>query len=70
MFVGLFPDGQTLASVESLGTVRLWNAAAGRQLEHRPRGKDDYQIHAAAFSPDRKAVASVSQGEKILRLWR
>ena len=60
------PGGQTLASVESDGTVRLWDVTTGHAVA-------TFQEHtklfdAAAFSPDGKTLATLSD-DRTVRLW-
>ena len=45
------PDGGTLATGDAFGTVRLWDAGAGRQIG-RPVAVHGDQVNAVAFSPD------------------
>jgi WD40 repeat protein len=65
--VAFSPDGRTLAAgVETLGLIRLWDAADGRAIR-------DLQGHASgvldlSFAPDGRTLASASQ-DRTVKLW-
>jgi WD40 repeat protein/serine/threonine protein kinase len=60
------PDSKTLASAEPDGTVRLWNAEAGRLL--RTWQAHQTEVVAIAWSPDGTTLASSGQ-DCTVRLW-
>jgi len=60
------PDGRRIASGGWEKTVRIWDAATGRELETL-RGHEDI-VWAVAFSPDGRRLASASS-DKTVRVW-
>ncbi|MCK1386638.1 caspase family protein [Bradyrhizobium sp. 21] len=64
--VAISPDGRTLASGSNDKTLKLWNAASGREL--RTLSGHTFNVLAIAFSPDGTTVASAS-GDNTLKLW-
>jgi WD40 repeat protein len=64
--LALNPDGQTLATADTDGIVRVWRTAdcspVGQPLKHRNR------ITALAFSPDGRSLASACLDRRV-RLW-
>jgi hypothetical protein len=50
------PDGKTLAAGGEEDTVRLWDVATGKELPHRPAGRQ-FVLGAMAFSPDGRLLA-------------
>jgi WD40 repeat protein len=59
------PDGARLAAAGYDGTVRVWDAAAGREaLTLRHQGK----VYAVAFSRDGARLASAG-ADRTVRVW-
>src|SRR5262249_52077696 len=60
------PDGKTLASSSDDRTVRLWDAASGKEIRQFHGHQD--RIRSVVFSPDGKTLASASDDGSV-RLW-
>lgn len=65
-FVVYSPDGTKLATASKDHTLRLWDAAAGRERAVLHGHKEE--VNSAAFSPDGAVLASADDGGRIL-LW-
>jgi RNA polymerase sigma factor (sigma-70 family) len=66
--VAFSPDGKSVATGSSDGTVRLWERATGKAL-HVLRGHDrPSRVGGLAFAPDGKTLASGGDDGKVI-LW-
>jgi WD40 repeat protein len=63
--IAFSPDGKLLASASKDQTVKLWEAASGRQLFTLTQPDE---VLAVAFSPDGKTLATGSR-DNTVRLW-
>jgi WD40 repeat protein len=63
--VAYSPDGAAIASALGDKTVRIWDAATGRQL--RTLSGHSELVYGMAYSPDGAAIASAS-GDKTVRI--
>ena len=64
--VSFSPDGSTLASGVSDGTIRLWDEASGR--EKATLTGHESSVFSVAFSPDGSTLGSGTQ-DATVRLW-
>jgi WD40 repeat protein/class 3 adenylate cyclase len=60
------PDGKTLASGSTEGTVKLWEVATGKLLTSLQAHTDS--VWSLAWSPDGKTLASASRDQTV-KLW-
>src|SRR5262249_15228318 len=60
------PDGKTIVSGSHLGTIRVWDAATGKEL--RAFRAHDGGVSSLAVSPDGRRLASGSW-DCTIRLW-
>jgi WD40 repeat protein len=62
-------DGSSLVMVDSVGAVRLWEVATGRErIESRSDGHGS-NLRAVAVLPDPTLVATAGFGDPEIRLW-
>ncbi|MBD2415501.1 caspase family protein, partial [Nostoc calcicola FACHB-3891] len=64
--VAFSPDGKTIASASADNTVKLWNAATGKEIITL-KGHSNY-VYSVAFSPDGKTIASAG-ADNTVKLW-
>jgi WD40 repeat protein len=65
--VAISPDGKTLATGDTDGTLHLWDLEAGRPLGE-PLTAHEELLASLAFSPDGKVLASASDDDTVI-LW-
>jgi len=61
------PDGKIVASAGQDKTVRLWEAATGKEMR-KLQGHSE-EVFSVAFSPDGKRLASGS-GDTTVLVWK
>ena len=64
--VAFSPDGKTIASASSDGTIKIWDVQQAR-LMHTLEGHEG-PVNAVAFSPDGERLASASR-DKTIKIW-
>jgi WD40 repeat protein len=64
--VAYSPDGSRIASSSYDATVRVWDAASGKQIGQQLIGHTNV-VSSVAFSPDGTVIAS--GGDSTVRLW-
>jgi DNA-binding beta-propeller fold protein YncE len=64
--VAYSPDGKLLATSSKDHTVKLWDAASGKEVRALKGHTND--VYSTAFRPDGKVLASASE-DKTIRLW-
>ncbi len=64
--VAFSPDGRAVASAGDDGSIRVWNAAEGREL-HALNGHSG-AVSSVAFSPDRRLLVSAGDDASV-RVW-
>jgi len=60
------PDGSRIVTASGGNTVRIWDAASGKEIAVL-RGHEDL-VHSAAFSPDGSRIVTASN-DKTARIW-
>jgi WD40 repeat protein len=61
-------DGGALATAHHDGSVRVWDAATGRQRV-RIAPAHDHPVLGVAFSPDGERLASAGGGDNAVKVW-
>jgi WD40 repeat protein/serine/threonine protein kinase len=64
--VAFSPDGRQLVSADNGGTVKVWDAATGKEIHNA--AWHDRSVHALAVQPDGQQVASGCESGKVV-LW-
>ena len=65
--VAASPDGRTLATASTDGSVKIWDAASLQDVLTLPVGQS--QVKCVAFAPDGRTLAGIGTDGK-LRIWR
>jgi WD40 repeat protein len=66
--LALSPDGKTLASGDSDGSIRIVDVASGA-VAKKWKANGDRAVGSIAFSPDSRKLASVGLGGNAIRIW-
>jgi WD40 repeat protein len=61
------PDGRFLAASTEEGSVKIWDGPTLRKLTVLQA--HSRLLHALAFSPDSRRLATASEGDEAIRLW-
>ncbi len=66
--VAFSPDSKRLITSGGDGSIRLWDVRTSKQLLKLEGSRG--QVYRAIFSPDGKTIASSTESEGLIKLWR